>query len=155
MYGESFLVDILSEEDRFCRYVGRDNYFSIARNGDGTFSIRAHDEYTEGGLRLALYREPVGAPIVVTSFAQLPSSFNECDRPPLYQIDVDTSAGDLTIDGWRPDVYIGQLFRVRKISSDKHSVIWNDPTLPGEYRYVQKRGEFMTLMWGGNSFHII
>ena len=54
MCGETFLVDDPEENARLSEYIGRDNYFSIIRNGDGTFSLRAHDEVTEGGLLLEL-----------------------------------------------------------------------------------------------------
>lgn len=155
MYGETFLIDILSEEQRFARYVGRDNYFSIARVGDGTYYLRAHDEITEGGLSLTFEQSEVEPPFVAADPAELPTECASGPPAPLVQIDVDTSGGDFSIDGWAPCASIGQLFRIRKISNDGNSVIWNDPTLPGHYQFVNKAGEFMTLLWGGSSFHIV
>jgi hypothetical protein len=40
------------------RYTAKEQYFTLIRTGEKTFSIRAHDETTRGGLTLAIEEAP-------------------------------------------------------------------------------------------------
>lgn len=149
MCGETFIAGEFGEEQRLESYVGRDNYLSIIRNLDGTFSLRAHDEVTRGGLLLA---SPPASPKfdtgglgVFTDIASLPVDF-ECGVSKA-MLDLDLSGGSVNLNDYSPNLACGSIeIRFRKVDSSANTIRWTDH-LGIEYNFVDKQGEFITLAY--------
>lgn len=158
---EHFRGDLsLSEIERALQYRGRDHHFSVIYLADGRFALRAHDEQLDGGY--SLVAQPLsyvpnvaGAPVVFTDLSQVPTVF-PLDTA-LVIIDLDLSGGSVDLTGWMPAAgSCGAQIRFRKVDNSPNKITWTD-YLGIHYNFVNKRGEFITLLCDGTTglMHIV
>ena len=158
---EHFLAQLSSAElARALRYVGRDHHLSLLYLEDGYFTLRAHDEIISGGYKLVGESFPyvpsvAGDPIVYTSLSQVPTLFPIGTGTAIIDMDLSGSGVDLT--GWALDAEQGAVsIRFRKVDVTPNRITWTDH-LGINYAFVEKQGEFITLVYDDTSglFHII
>lgn len=158
---EHFLTQLSSAElARALRYVGRDHHLSLLYLEDGYFTLRAHDETLPGGYKLVGESFPyvpsvAGTPIVYTDLSQVPTLFPIGTGTAI--IDMDLSGGDVDLTGWTLDAEQGAVsIRFRKVDVTANRITWTDH-LGIKYEFVDRQGEFITLVYDDTSglFHII
>ena len=150
----------LKELVRLNKYTAKEEYFSIVRLDDETFTLRSHDEVKEGGYRLVaecIEVAPALPPLVVAPGDALPTEFVQVAPLPEYIfIDVQTGGSNVDLAGWLPTgVGINQRVQIRKADTGSGRISYPDPYIPYVYTFVDKVGEFITLLWTGAGWHII
>lgn len=140
-----------SEEERFNRWKGTEETFSVGIIGDGKFYLRMHDNLTPGGLRLCPEAEaqavplPPATPINVTNVNELPDTFP--DGTLMAFIDVSTGAADFDFSAWAPTgLADGAHVRVRKVDGTPTRIVYTDNT-GVTYNFVNQRTEFISLVY--------
>ena len=142
------------------QFRGRDHQLSLIWVAGGFAEIRVHDEYTPGGRRLIAGTAPPvapAAPIVVNVGDAMPSDLGQSFRAPDYIfIDVHTGPGAINITSWVPSgIMLNQRVQIRKADVALGSIVYTDPHIPYTYAFIEKIGEFITLLWTGTGWHII
>jgi len=134
--------------ERAMQFVGKDNQLSLIRLEDGEyFTIRLHDQITPGGFPLTagFSFEADLVPWVAASVSVLPTEFSLGASQ--VAIDLDLSGGGLDLTTWAlADRQENVVVRVRKIDSTANRLTWTDH-LGITYRFVDRQGEFITLLW--------
>ena len=130
------------------KYVGREQFFTLIRTGEKTFSLRAHDETTRGGLLLEINAAQIvhnPAYISPGSETALPAAF-PADTSQAF-VDLDTSAGDIDASGWQPTGLADRaIVQLRKLDRTASTISYTD-SAGVAYTFVNRYSEFMTLMW--------
>ena len=161
LQGVQFLLEldpgIQQDIDQF---KGRDHQLSLIWVAGGFAEIRVHDEYTPGGRRLIAGTAPAAAPApptVINVGGTMPAALGQSFPAPDYIfIDVHTGANTFDISPWVPSgVMLNQRVQIRKADEVPGRITYADPFIPHTYAFVDKIGEFITLLWTGTGWHII
>ena len=136
----------LSEAKKLELYVGRDHHLGVVRNGDGTFDLRAYDEYTPGGLLLS---STVPKPVYVVdppiTDGILPPALPEGTTHGF--LDFDLTSGPVNVSALAlMGLADRALVQLRKIDTGPNSLSFTDHT-GVTYNFANPPGEFMTFLW--------
>ena len=142
------------------RYKGRDNHVGLIYTEPKQAQMRVYDEYTPGGRILvaaALQIPPVLPGILVAPGDPLPEVFTQIFPPPEYIfINVQTGGAVVDLSAWLPTgLFVNQRVQIRKADAEPGHLVYADPYIAYTYRFADKIGEFITLLWTGSGWHII
>jgi hypothetical protein len=148
------------------QFRGRDHQLSIIYMPGNVAALRVHDEFTPGGryvvpeVSTPLSPVPPTPPALpgtqVAAGSPMPASLPQPVPPPDY-VFAEVATGNTVVDlsSWAPaGLTVGQRVVVRKVDNGTGRLTYTCPQTGITYDFANQRGEFLTLIWCGTTFHI-